>query len=99
MEDMRNNAAFKRQVMLLSAGIVGIVSASFIKTGSTKIRYWVGWCFYVDFRVSFVLVKVYGNNKNRYRAGICLLLTVFLSMRLYKINNIADIFSFEFGTK
>ena len=89
---------FRRHLALLLVALAGVIGSSLIQTGSTKLGVGLGGIL--------TLMSALCMYWSRYRettriiiSGLSLLVVVFLSIRLYKIDRISDIFSPEFGTK
>lgn len=84
--------------MLIVIALIAIVLTSVIQTKSTKFGVGLGGVFTLIFALTFYWYR-YNENAKLAVLGLSLLFVVLLSVRLYKLNNITDIFSFEFGTK
>ncbi|QKF94362.1 hypothetical protein QKU48_gp0904 [Fadolivirus algeromassiliense] len=89
---------FHKHVMLLVIALIGIVLTSVIQTKSTKFGVGLGGVFTLLCALTIYWYR-YNENTKLMVLGLSLLFVVFFSVRLYKIDNIADIFSVEFGTK
>lgn len=97
-EEKLKEIGFRRHVMLLFIALLGIIGSSFIQSGSTKLG--VGMGGVLTLIVALCLYwSQYKETTKIAITGLSLLLVLFLSVRLYKINNITDIFALEFGTK
>ena len=89
---------FNRHIMLIFLALVGIILTSVIHTNSTKLGIGMGGIFTLIFALYLYWSK-YNETTKLMIYGASLLIVIFLSVRIYKIDNIADIFSIEFGTK
>ncbi len=89
---------FNKHVMLIVIVLIGLVITSVIQTKSTKFGIGLGGVFTLIIALMLYWYK-YNENAKLVVLGLSLLFVIFFSVRLYKIENVADIFSFEFGTK
>lgn len=89
---------FRKHIMLLGIALAGIIGSSFIRTGSTKLGVGMGGVFTLIIALMLYWSK-YKETTKTVISGLSLLMVVFLSVRLYKIDNVTDIFALEFGTK
>ena len=98
----RDNLVGKKElnkhIILIVVALIGIVLASVIQTRSTKLGVGLGGIFTLFFAL-LIYWHRYNETAKLTISGLSLLLVTFLSVRLYRIDNIADIFALEFGTK
>lgn len=87
-----------KHIMLVVIALIGIILTSVIQTNSTKLGVGLGGVFTLILALTLYWYK-YNETTKLAISGVSLLLVTFLSVRLYKIDNIADLFAFEFGTK
>lgn len=97
-EDKLKKVELHKHIMLIVIALIAIVLTSVIQTKSTKFGVGLGGVFTLIFALTFYWYR-YNENAKLAVLGLSLLFVVFMSVRLYKLNNITDIFSFEFGTK
>ena len=89
---------FNKHVMLIVIALMGIVLTSVVQTKSTKFGIGLGGVFTLVIALTLYWYR-YNENAKLVVLGLSLLFVIFFSVRLYKIENVADIFSLEFGTK
>jgi len=91
-------AELNKHIILIVVALIGIVLSSIIQTNSTKLGVGLGGVFTLLFALLLYWHR-YNETAKLSISGLSLLFVTFLSVRLYKIDNIADIFALEFGTK
>ena len=89
---------FNRHVALLTVAIVGVICTSFIQTSSTKFGVGYGSIFILFIALASYWHQ-YGEVARIVIYGILLLFVAMLSIRLYNVGSISDIFATEYGTK
>jgi len=94
----KDNIILHKHLMLLAIALMGIILSSVIQTKSTKLGIGLGGIFTLLFAL-FMYWNKYKEITKLGVLGVSLLLVIYLSVKLYRVNNIADIFTFEFGTK
>lgn len=94
-----DDANFKSHIMLIVIAFIGIIGSSAIQTHSTKVGVGLGGVFTL---ISALLMYWYKYNESvkLMILGFSLLMLIFLSIKLYALQNVADLFSLiEFGSK
>lgn len=84
--------------IMLFVALAGIFATSFVHSPSTKLGLGLGGVFSLIFTI-FMTWNKYAEIMKLVVLGLSLLFVLFFSVRLYNISSIANIFSFEFGTK
>lgn len=97
-KELLDKAELHSHLFMIFVSLVGIFATSFVSTNSTKLGLGLGGVFSLIFTISMTWYK-YGEMMKLIVLGLSLLFVLFFSVRLYNINSIANIFSFEFGTK
>lgn len=93
-----DKAELHSHFIMLFVALAGIFATSFVHSPSTKLGLGLGGVFSLIFTISMTWYK-YAEMMKLVVLGLSLLFVLFFSVRLYNINSIANIFSFEFGTK
>ena len=94
-----DHANFKQHVMLIIISFIGILGASAIQTHSTKVGVGLGGIFTLIAALMMFWYK-YNETVKLVILGLSLAALMFLSVKLYSVQNISDLFSLiEFGTK
>jgi len=93
-----DKAEFHKHLVLLAVALTAIVISSAIQTKSTKFGVGLGGVFTLIIALVVYWHK-YNETSRLVILGLSLLFIMYFSVRLYKIDSIANIFSFEFGTK
>jgi hypothetical protein len=94
-----DDANFKQHIMLIAIAFIGILATSAIQTHSTKFGVGLGGIFTLMIALLLYWDK-YGETAKLGVLGASLALLLFLSVRLYKMNSIVDLFSLtEYGAK
>lgn len=88
----------KKHVILVVIALFGIILSGFIKTKSTKLGLGLGGLITLIYTITMYWDN-YDETIKLVILGCSFLIVLWLSVRLYSINNIADIFTIEFGTK
>lgn len=94
-----DDSNFKQHIMLIVIAFIGILGSSAIQTHSTKVGVGLGGIFTL---ISALLMYWYKYNETVKLVilGLSLVGLMFLSIKLYSVHNLADLFSLvEFGTK
>ena len=87
-----------KHLVLIAFALIALVISSFIQTKSTKLG--VGFGGVLTLIVAlFGYWHRYGETSRLVALGVSLLFLIFFSVRLYKIESMADIFSIELNTK
>lgn len=94
----KNAAEFNKHVILILIGLMGVFSACFVHTHSTKLGLGLGGILTLLTALMTYWSK-YNENMKLVILGVSLSIFVYLSARLYDIKNIEDLFSFEMGTR
>ena len=97
-KDKLDKAEFHKHLVLLAVALIAIVLTSAIQTKSTKFGVGLGGVFTLIIAL-FLYWHKYNETSRLVVLGLSLLFVVYFSVRLYKIDSIANIFSFEIGTK
>ena len=98
-EKKLDEANFKQHVILIVIAFIGILATSMIQTHSTKLGVGLGGIFTLIIAL-FMYWHKYNETAKLGVLGVSLALLLFLSVRLYKMNSIVDIFSLsEFGNR
>lgn len=93
-----DSSEFKKHLILLAVALIGIILSSIIQTKSTKLGIGIGSIFTLITALALYWHK-YNETSRLVVLGSSLAFVIYLSARLYKVDHIADIFAFEFGTK
>lgn len=94
-----DDANFKNHMILIIIAFIGILGSSAIQTHSTKVGVGLGGIFTLIIALVGYWHK-YNENVKLLILGLSLALLMFLSIKLYSLKNVADLFSLvEFGTK
>lgn len=96
--ELLDKAELHSHLFMIFIALAGIFATSFVSTNSTKLGLGLGGVFSLIFTISMTWYK-YGEMVKLFVLGLSLLFVILFSVRLYNINSIANIFSFEFGTK
>lgn len=96
--ELLDKADLHSHLFMIFVALAGIFATSFVSTNSTKLGLGLGGVLSLIFTISMTWYK-YGEMVKLVVLGLSLLFVIFFSVRLYNINSIANIFSFEFGTK
>jgi hypothetical protein len=90
---------FNQHIMLIIVAFLGILGSSAIQTHSTKLGVGLGGVFTLILAL-FMYWHKYQENAKLVILGMSLISLLYLSVKLYKMESIADIFSLvEFGSK
>lgn len=81
----------KKHITLLAIGVATVVASTFIQTRSTKLGVGFGGIFTIMTALTLYWNK-YGENEKLAVSGVCLMVVIILSARLYSIKNVGDIF-------
>jgi hypothetical protein len=93
-----DEAQLHKHLMLIALALIGIVLSSVIQTKSTKLGVGLGGILTL-ITALFMYWHKYNETGRLAILGSSLLFLMYFSVRLYKIDSIANILSFEFGTK
>ena len=93
-----DDAQLHKHLMLIAISLIGIILSSIIQTKSTKFGVGLGGVFTLIIALTMYWHK-YNETARLGILGASLVMLVYLSVRLYKIDSVANILSFEFGTK
>ena len=93
-----DDAELHKHLMLIAVALIGIILSSIIQTKSTKFGVGLGGVFTLIIALTMYWHK-YNETARLGILGASLVMLVYLSVRLYKIDSVANILSFEFGTK
>jgi hypothetical protein len=89
---------FNKHVILVLIGMMGVFSACFVQTHSTKLGLGLGGI--LTLMTAFMMYwSKYNENMKLVILGVALAIFVYLSARLYSIKNIDDLFSFELSNR
>ena len=91
-----NEAEFNKHLILLGVALTGIILSSIIQTKSTKAGVGFGGIFTLIIALMFYWHK-YNETTKLIVLGASLLFVIYFSIRLYKVDSIADIFTFNLG--
>ena len=90
---------FNRHIMLIVIAFLGIIGSSAIQTQSTKLGVGLGGVLTLILAL-FLYWHKYGENSKLIILGLSFALLMYLSVKLYKMESAADLFSLiEFGSK
>lgn len=89
---------FKKHLTLVIVGIIGIILSGVIKAKAPKVGLGLGGLLTLIYGL-FVYWKNYKDTTKLIILGISFIVLILLSIRLYSIDSIVDIFNIEFGTK
>lgn len=89
---------FHKHLILLAVSLIGIILSSIIQTKSTKLGIGLGSIFTLITALVLYWHK-YNETSRLVVLGSSLAFVIYLSARLYKVDHVADVFAFEFGTK
>lgn len=95
---LQDTINFKKHIFLLIIGLVAVIASGLIKTKSTKMGLGLGGLLSLLYAISTHWYH-YNDRTRLAILGISLIIFFVLSIRLYQIKDITDIFTFEYGTK
>ena len=87
-----------KHLVLIAVALIGIILSSVIQTKATKLGVGFGSVLTL-ITAMFLYWYRYGETTRLVISGLSLLFVILFSVRLYKIDSMEKIFSFEFGTK
>jgi Na+/proline symporter len=88
----------KRHIAFLVIALLSILISSMIRQKSTKLGIGLGGIFLLIIALTLYWRK-YNENAKLIILGISLVTVIYISIRLYTVGSLADVFSLEFGTK
>ncbi len=97
-EKKLSEAEFHKHLILIAVALIGLVISGVIQTKSTKVGVGIGSIITLIMALLFYWHR-YNETYKLIVLGLSLLFVMYFSVRLYKINSPADIFTIEFGTK
>ncbi len=97
-KEQLEKAEFHKHLFLLAMALIGLVLSSFIQTKSTKLGVGLGGVLTLITALSLYWHR-YNESTKLIVLGLNLLFVMYFSVRLYKLDSVADIFSIELGTK
>lgn len=97
-EEKLKDAEFHKHLVLIAVALIGLVLSAVIQTKSTKLGVGIGSIITLVIAL-FLYWHRYNETSKLVVLGVSLLFVMYFSVRLYKIQNAADIFTVEFGTK
>lgn len=92
----RDKREFTINVFLITVGILTLAGSGFINTPSTKLGLGLAGILCIFYATLFYWTK-YKEFTKLIILGIALLVVVILSVRLYKLDNVADLFVPDYG--
>lgn len=100
--EIKNNGLqkieFKKHVMLIIIAIIGIVLSGVVSVKSTKLGLGIGGLITLVYAM-LMYWRHYDECARVAILGASFLFVIWLSVRLYKVKNVADVFTMEYGTK
>lgn len=97
-EEKLKDAEFHKHLVLIAVALIGLILSAVIQTKSTKLGVGIGSIITLVIAL-FLYWHRYTETSKLVVLGVSLLFVMYFSVRLYKIQNAADIFTVEFGTK
>lgn len=97
-DNERQKIEFKKHIMLIIIAIIGIVLSGVVSVKSTKLGLGIGGLITLVYAM-LMYWRHYDEGARVAILGASFLFVIWLSVRLYKVKNVADVFTMEYGTK